>query len=455
MKRTIPMTNLVALACFIAVVTPRAATAGDEEKELKLKSWGDVEKAQLYVYDTAVPAAPALGMVTDAPELTFTAPFGPDLSSDVVLTGDKPGAAFAARPYWALGLGKKLSTDDYKTIGWLKRVGARTSVSGALAPKVANQEKGLGAAIGVSTELLDSADPRLNAAHLDCLRDAVKVVSEGRSKIRERINTDPAEVAAAKVHARDVLDLDPLPQAAENASTVFGVRNGLARDTERKIITDWLDDRVAALAADRETDFKAEVTACFETAKKAAENSISLQVASGVAWSAPTYTISDLASNGPRAWAALRLPLTIGKPIGTAGGCLSKTGEAAAAEGEAAARKTPKCERPLLNITAFAQYVGDAKVTVAEDEREARTTQFGLVLSHGAADKTWSISGSAVWNERDYKSPAFATDRFQRYSVSLARKVVGSVWTELTIGQTEGIATAKEESYGLVRFVVR
>lgn len=450
MKRTILLMSVAVLASPVAAFSqPQAAAAGGDKKEFVLKSWGNAESAQFYVYDTSVPAAPALGMAADAPELTFTTPFGPDFSGDVVLTGDKPGAAFAARPYWALGYGENLHPDKYRDMEWFQRVWARTAVSGALTPKIADKEKGLGAAIGVSTELLDSADPRLNAAHLRCLGDAATGVSVDYADVEARFNDDPAEVAKAKAHAEEVLGLAVLPPAAEGASTVLGVQNGLG--AQRTVILAWRRDRLDALTANAETRFKETVKTCFENAKKAAENSISLQVAGGVAWSAPTYTISDLASNGPRAWAALRLPLTIGKPAGTAGGCMPKKGEAV----KTAAADGGGCKRPVLNITGFAQYVGDAKVTVAGSEREARTSQFGMVVSHGTDDKNWSISGSAVWNKRDYKSAAFASDRFQRYSVSIARKFVGPVWAELTLGQTEGIATAKEESYGLVRFVVR
>lgn len=38
---------------------------------------------------------------------------------------------------------------------------------------------------------------------------------------------------------------------------------------------------------------------------------------------------------------------------------------------------------------------------------------------------------------------------------SFAHKVSGSMWVEATFGQTTGIVTAKDESYGLVRFVFK
>lgn len=428
--------------------------AAEDQKELKLQSYGDIKNAKLYEYDTAVPAAPALGMVENTPELSLSAPFGPDFSKEVVLTGEKPGFALALRPYWASGAGLYLSPDNYqKDTSWFMRTAARTVLSAAGAPVVTDSSRGLGAAVGLSTELLDKADPRFNDAHLTCLGNSSQEVSNIHNTLVAALDTDPAKVAEAKVIAITALGSTPPPAELQAADSISSVQMALPHML-RGVITAWKNQQVENLSASQaaETKYKARVARCFKRAKLAAENTVSLQVAGGAGWASDTYSLSNMKSTGGKAWAAFRLPL------GAYQDCrlLGKSTETIALEAsEIETHKGGKCLSPRGNLTAFAHYSSDDKVTVASATKSAKVSQFGVVLSRKNAGDTWSISASAAWNERNYEEAGLATDKFERYAIAYAQKVTGKIWFEATFGQTSGVATAKDESYGLVRFVMK
>lgn len=434
-----------------------------KSKTFTIKNYGDASKAKLYEYDTSVPAAPALSMVEKAPELSFGSPFGPDLSKEVVLTGDKAGAAFAARPYWVLTPPEDTPRPStYAKKGrWTNRVLARSGVSGAVAPRVTEEAKGLGGALGFHTEFLDSADPRMNDAHLSCLGTEAEAVNVSYMEEWNQLNSDPAILAEAKAFALALVDQRKVPEVSragiQGATNLRGIQAQLPAGDGYTAFHDWQRDRLKAVGEQAEAKLKLGVARCFKRAKIAAENSSSFQVAAGAGWASRDYDFSDVKSTGVQGWAAYRIPL------GRSGACRSRsvTMDMVVLEADDASSRAVSCLPPLGNLTAFAHYVTDDKVTTGGAEQDARTTQVGAVLAHKAASNNWSVSASAVWNRRNYDLAALSDEEFERYSLSFAVKTgleipaAGKLWLEATFGQTSGIATAKEESFGLVRLTFK
>lgn len=437
-----------ALAALLGMIlAPVAAQAEDDPPAVTLRKYGDPAKAKLYEYDTSVPAAPALALVQNAPELSLTSAYGPDVAKEVVLAGEHPGASFAARPYWASGLGDAQTLNSYRADAWTTRVFARSIFSAAAAAREVENVDGLGAGLGLHTEFLDDADPRFNTAHLKCLSRAGAEFLTLRDAAELKVRTDPASVAEGKAVART---LAPSAKAEiDAAANLDRVAQVLMQQPDSLVLRGrfdgWISLQAEKALADTKGPAKDQLADCFKRGALAAENSLSFQAGVGTSWSSPTYNVSRLASDGASAWASFRIPL------GGFGACKDPEVDAVSMDAKDDDTDLPKCLSPLGNLTAFGHLVTDDNVEVGEDKREARTLQAGVLLSHKGRNDRWSVAASAVWNERNYQQAGLPTDEFERYALSASAKLFLGVWIEATFGQTSGIDTAKDESFGLVR----
>lgn len=436
-------TLILALAAAAAVAAQ--ARAEDDPPAVTLRKYGDPEKAKLYEYDTSVPAAPALALVQNAPELSMTSAYGPDIAKEVVLAAEHPGASLAARPYWALGFGDDQTLTSYRADAWGARVVARSIFSAAAAAREVEKVDGLGAGLGLHTEFLDDADPRFNTAHLKCLASAGSKFLELQEAAEAKLRTGADGIAAGKAVARTLSPADAA--AIDAAADLDEVSQVLYRSqgvAGRARFDGWISAETQKALAKTEGPAKDQLADCFKRGALAAENSMSFQAGVGTSWSSPTYNVSRLASDGASAWASFRIPL------GGFADCKNPGVDAVSMDADDDSG-LPKCLSPLGSLTAFGHLVTDDNVEVGEAKREARTLQAGVVLSHKGRNDRWSVAASAVWNQRDYQAAGLPTDEFQRYALSVSAKLFLGVWIEATFGETAGVATAKDESFGLVR----
>lgn len=462
MKRSLVLK--IALVSFWLVATPLAA----EEKKAEtpadkiLDQYGDAEKwASQYVYDTSVPAAPALSLVQGAPELSVSSLFGADKSSDLVLTGEKPGLAFAARPFWLSDKSRFVTLDAYRALTGPRALYSRTTVSFAAAPKVEDSKTGLGAAFGVSAELLKRADPRQDLVLGKCLNTLNTGYRVRMETFTNTFSTSEEYLPNARLQARLLVNAASTPElegqsrdgliekidAARNMDEIDRELPSLALQSR---FADWRKAETAkAFATDLtkvEEGWKTSNAACFKRAGLAAENEYSFQIATGLAASSPDFKVENLSYAGVSVWAAYRIPL----------GPYDTCGQLGQVEMEAS-NKTPRnplCLPPPGNLTVFVQATDRGKATVAGAEKKATITQAGLVLSRKSRANTWSVAGSAVWVQRDFADRTLKTQDFTRYGLSYSRKVKTGVWLEASFGETRGMPT-DEESYGLVRLTFK
>lgn len=447
--------TLIALATAAALAAPVSvlAAAAETPKEIIIQKYGDATAAKLYKYDTAVPTAPALALVEGAPELTVTSPFGPDFNKDVVLSGEKPGFALAARPYWTLTPNTQ-SLAEYRAMNRAMLILARTTLSLAGAQQATEDTKGFGAAIGLHTELLNRADPRFNPAHNFCLALANTKFVKDHIKVDEFMEVDPDTVAEGREKA---LALQPgasqaLKDEIGRARYLKDLETALSGDLQAmQKFADWQAEKNDELrkASKDDPDGKRQkaLDACFKRGALAAENFPSFQLGVGSAWKSPDYGFSDLKSAGTSAWLAFRVPI---KPYGA---CADPTVENPVLKPDPTTPRDQQCLSPPGNVTAFAHFASNDKVKFAGADQKAATSQAGVVLSHQSSDKNWSLAASAVWIQQDYDDAKLKTEDFNRYALSYSQKVYDNIWLEASFGETSGREATlnKKESFGLVR----
>lgn len=447
--------NLIALATLAALAAPIPAWAADAgtSKEVIIQKYGDSTAAKLYHYDTAVPTAPALAMVEGAPELTVTSPFGPDFNKDVVLSGEKPGFALAARPYWILTPNTQ-SLAEYRAMNRAMLILARTTLSVAGAQQATEDTKGFGAAIGLHTELLNRADPRFNSAHNFCLALANTKFVKDHVAVDEFMEVDPDTVAEGKEKA---LALQPgaspaLRDEIGRARYLKDLEAALSGDSQAmQKFLEWQDQKNDELrkASKDDPDAKRQkaLDACFKRGALAAENFPSFQLGVGSAWKSPDYGFSDLKSAGTSAWLALRIP------INPYGACADPKVANPVLKPEANTPRGQQCLSPPGAVTAFGHFASNDKVKFAGVDKKASTAQAGVVLSHQSSAKNWSLAASAVWIQQDYDDAKLKTEDFNRYALSYSQKVYDNVWIEASFGETSGrdATLDKKESFGIVR----
>jgi len=454
-------TALVAIALSM-LVGPALAQDAPAPRDIQLQNYGDDSNAKLYSYDAAVPAAPALALVQGAPELSVSSPFGPDLSTEFVTTGDKPGLAVAARPFWLSDRGRTISFKAYRDAGFLRQAWARATVSLAAAPVTAGVvDDGFGVALGVHTELLSTADPRFNTAHTDCLKRVQIAYLRTRAIGDEASDNDPAVLAEARLVVRSYLPAAPaaVVKAIDDARSVDDLVDVVQDNVPGQSATfmAWINVKrqaAAATAPGAAEGLKALTAVCFKRAGLAAENAASFQVAAGVSGHAPTYGFSDLSYSGASVWAAYRWPL--GRYRACADTAVKEVTDLSSATAEERDKvpRDQQCLPPAGNLTLFAQSTTDGQVTVAGAEHKAAVTQAGLVLSRKARNNNWNLAASAVWVQRDFDAATLKTQDFTRYGLTYAHKVKEGVWFEASFGETRGMPT-DEESYGLVRITFK
>lgn len=411
---------LATMAAFAAMTSPALAQAEDDDSGATtvVLHEHNPDASKTYHVDTAIPSAPALTLLgVDTPS-TIGAPFGGDQYFNFGAgDGGLPEVAFATRPYWTVfhqdqgivdyrGWANPDAPDDPSFGERLRHIAGRTIVSFAVGPVRGDEESRGGAAIGISSSLLDNADPRLDPVFATCVRD-VLAASRGVSLT---ISSEEARALAQTFAAATWR----VPSDAQDMEQFFAARPW-APPTERRLERKFTnsEDRARALVIYRTAEQRRDApfaeaadrgyAECMKTARERYLEEPDLVVGFGAFLQGEEKdSLEGLGYAGTSAWIGYRYPLSM------------RDGRQGAFN--AYARFEERADQALEN-----NVVSDTQTTIG-------------YVDYSLSSDRWRFTLAASYVSREYEDPAVLDREFQRYSVSGEYRIQENIWVELGYG---------------------
>ncbi len=447
--RTLSKLVLV-LATTLAFASPVAADEQEDETQTWTLNEFNADASKSYQVDTAIPSAPAFALLGADTPSTIGIPFGGDQYFNFG-PGDEglPEIGFATRPYWTV-FNQDQGVVDYR--GWadpnvpdapswndrLRHIAGRTIVSFAVGPVRGGETSTGGAAIGVSSSLLDNADPRLDRVFANCVREVLAarggpsgIGAEEAAALAQAFANATWNVPANVGVTAQANTVDLRASAIRDHMRAFFANNPWGPFTERLLERKFTngEDRAAALALyrgageRRAASFaRAADTAygeCVGAARKRYLEEPDLTVGFGSFMQGEEEdSLEGLGYAGTSVWVGYRYPLSL------------RDGRQGAFN--AYARYEERTDQPLEN-----NVISDTQTIVAYADYSLSTDR-------------WRFTVAASFNSREYDDAAVEDREFARYSVSGEYRIQENTWVELGYGALSEDVPG-EESFGYLR----
>ena len=411
-------------ACTIAIF-PLVACAEDSNIDL---SKSGLDNASNYALGAELPAVPAFTVIGLKSDGVVGTAMGADWYFDVTPVDSSVSIAWNFKPYWTV-FGARHTLDDY-THGsqLLTKLAARTQVSFA-----SNHDKDdhpqIG--VGIQTSLLDSSDPRLDTDYIGCLQRVADVTSVPDSAFKTihaadhevfltslanydfKANTLGDKKAAIIVEAGNILKASKGDIDAFALIRKIAVSLNLDRDDRINLTT-----LILAQAGIRgDTVIKPVDTTdrdkCIST-MKARRSSDDWYVGAGQAFESSDTSFGHFKDVGISAWMGYKKQII-------------KSG----------------------NLFVFGRVLPKQTIEYAKGQKdEARVSILALQYAYQTKDTTFNFTVS--YNDRRFKSAAAQNISFNRYSLSINRKITDTMWVVAEIGEISK-TLYNDGSYTLIR----
>lgn len=402
--------------------------------------------------DTSLPADGALALLDSSNSALVNIGTPEDFGANLINLFDsngnlKQGLAIGGNPYWWFGR-RNDSFEEYARDGdrWL-RILKRTHVTFATVEltdaETTEQGSGVRASFGLSTELLDKADPRYDLASSDCLRAAIRETYFPDGELID----DVRRVGIAIARTKKTLDQDgaypPLAGIAleqdgsvkdDDVAKFLGIINSdsAARALYGTIFAATPESKVDTAI------YQSALKSCADSAKVRLQAKQSLRVAFAVAGRSDSGDIGALKQDGIAAWLSYRHPFGNGD---AADGALSSWGAFAKVETDAT-EAVEMSEMMDMGETAMMSEEEEEMVLAKYDGWRA-----GLNLNRVRDD--FVISGALSYVEKDFQSDMMEDEDYLLATMTASYKVRDGLWFEASFGWADDAQFDAQEFAGI------
>lgn len=466
------MKRLGAVACAALFLAVAGAASGQTSNSREIFLEGgkvDVDAAKTYVVDTAIPVAPAFALLKAETPQSIGSGFGGDSYFHIGdSSGDLPEVSAAFRPYWLVSkesldsyLGPNSSSANHKPT-WderLKHIAGRSIVSAALA-NVGGDTKREGAALGLSTTLLDKADPRTEVRFSECLHELLsyrktatltdteveRVIAELKKNNLLSRHPDLEFVLRKNLKGATATRLGVIGPVSASYDEIVPPEQAPSRanrDDRRSADMLLQGDALAELLATPLADLRSKYDECVDQARKRFQRRGDVTIGAGAFWLGENSdNLDGLNYEGASVWLGYRLPLVGGK---------------------AADKNRPDDDlhkRPLLGeVSVYARYESRQKQKFDNNVVSDSDTIVGYAgYSLASENDNWRVSAAVSWNRRDYEASSLKSNEFYRYNASFEFRLpeaagLKNAWIEFGYGALSE-RVEKEKDYGFIRLKV-
>lgn len=448
-------TSVVA-AGLVACVWTADAQANLLEEVDKNLILGSVGKADNFKIDTSMPDYPALALLgqEDAAVVNIATP--EDLGSHLFTLFDedgdlKLGAALGGHPYWWFGR-RQVSLRQYEgdegvSNRWshMQRVLARTNVSVGVVEltqgETAGDSTGFKTSIGFSTEVLDSADPRLLYSTRACIGNAYRDLSNRNlTKLLEKGNIAQIRAYNRLAEAYPSLGLmvadvsngvDFGAVSATNAPKIIHSNNAqaqadfsvfLGQENAKVDTSDFFDE-----------GYEKGLEACQKNAALFLQRKQSLRIGAAIAGRSDTGNAGDLEEDGLAVWLSYRHPF--GNENVT-DGTLSSWGAFA------------KYETDASEAVDMSDMMGMA-TSGEQDMMLAKYDGWRAGLNINRVKSDFVVSGALSYVEKDFKSDMLEDEDYLLATITASMKVRDGLWAEASFGWANDAQFDAQEFAGI------
>ena len=408
-------------------------------------------KAEDFKIDSSMPDYPALAILGEDTAITnVTTP--EDLSSTLFQQFDedgdlKLGFAIGGQPYWLLNQPRR-TFQSYKEASKLSRILFRTHASFAIVElnegETVGDNTGFRTALGFSTEVLDSADPRFDVADRKCINDATEnaiVSSGGIFDIEQAAHFSVVETIMKGIANGDQAyakyDGIPLKLKPDDPTRIGTVRFDNLDAIQDAGFASEFDQMVDAEAdlSKVEAGIEKALKDCADSAAQRLQGQKSLRLGAAIAARSDTGDTGDAEEDGYAFWASYR------NPFGNAeDGTLSSWGAFA------------KYETDATEAVEMSEMMGMDDGMMTETEEDMMLAKYdgwraGLNVNRVKGD--FVVSGALSYVDKDFKSDMMPDEDYILATLTASMKVRDGLWAEASFGWADDAEFDAQEFAGI------